>query len=547
MNDLDLFTAARPHVDPLDEHSMAAIHRRVFGFDLVDGSTATVAGSAADATIRSLAPRRQARRRSWISAVAVAAAVVGIVVGLVAIGTNHNDASTSNDSARLRWLVTELPAGWKATTAFGPDHELPSALLPSTDNLYATNAAPQGPVLAVSGSEGAPDSEIVPGAGSFESNHRELVIDGRRAAFADGAAGVRILYIESNGHWLRLTARRVDDAVLTELARSAVRSDDGTAIIPPPDLTDGLKLIAAAGTFYGFGLFGAAAAGVSTYSGGGTDGANLTLRVSEPTATMRAGVGLQSELVAETVRAHPGFTGSGSAFPDNPTFRIVYWEHDGLAFYLTGEGISQPQLLAAAASIRPASSKEWAALVNNSGTDVVTGTVATETTFVPQNTIAPTNPEVRDVPVEVSVAVKSANEQTWSGVLPTGEKWSLDLSRVFNTMSLLGDVDGQSAGISPLVVNFPSDGTILQGFDGGAVVTADERATAMRIVRSNGDRYTIPLHDIPGTNGLRIAVLGLPGNSPEVRIEMIDADAHVIESYVDGITRDADGQVIQPG
>ena len=67
----------------------------------------------------------------------------------------------------------------------------------------------------------------------------------------------------------------------------------------------------------------------------------------------------------------------------------------------------------------------------------------------------------------------------------------------------------------------------------------------MRIVRSNGDRYTIPLHDLPGTNGLRVAALGLPGTSPERRIELIDANGSVIETYVDGVRLDADGNVIE--
>ena len=68
----------------------------------------------------------------------------------------------------------------------------------------------------------------------------------------------------------------------------------------------------------------------------------------------------------------------------------------------------------------------------------------------------------------------------------------------------------------------------------------------MRIVRSNGDRYTIPLHDLPGVNGLRVAVLGLPGSSPERRIELIDTSGAVLEAYVDGVVVDADGNPIAP-
>jgi hypothetical protein len=110
----------------------------------------------------------------------------------------------------------------------------------------------------------------------------------------------------------------------------------------------------------------------------------------------------------------------------------------------------------------------------------------------------------------------------------------------------LGEVTGQSAGVFGLPVDTRDGATTIQGFDGGYVVTADKRGSAMRIVRSNGDRYTIPFHDLPGVNGLRVAVLGLPGTSPERRIELIDANGVVVEAYVDGVVVDADGNPIAP-
>ena len=123
---------------------------------------------------------------------------------------------------------------------------------------------------------------------------------------------------------------------------------------------------------------------------------------------------------------------------------------------------------------------------------------------------------------------------------------TLDMSRVFDTISFLGEIDGQSAGISGTAIDVQAGATRIQGFDGGFVVTANKQGSAMRIIRSNGDRYTIPLHPLPGTIGLRVAALALPGTSAERRIELIDADGTVIQSYVDGVNYDADGNAITP-
>jgi hypothetical protein len=492
-----------------------------------------------DASVRPLPELRHRPRRRWLYPIVAAVGVVAVVVGLVVIGTNRNKQSVGGDEDRFRWIVTELPAGWKAQNALnpnGPNDRTPPAPL---DNVYATDSAPAGPVLTVTGSAGSP------GEAPFDINYQELSIDGRRAALADSSDGRRIMFIESDGYWIQLTSRHIDDAVLTRLAQSAVRSADGTALIPPAQLSDGLKPVAAPGTFYDPNLAARVEGAVSTYVAG-TDGTReLALSVGRLSASTRAGVALRSETRAVSVGSTRGYGGSFDVGPDPITvFRTLYWEHHGVAFYLEGRGLSDAEMLTAATSVRTATDDEWAALVNAPLPNVITeGTSLGGTT--PADTIAASSDAVRDVPIEVAVTVHSPNQQTWSGTLPTGEPWSLELSRVYDTISFLGEVDGQSAGISGLPFDSREGATTIQGFDGGYVVTADKRGSAMRIVRSNGDRYTIPLHDLPGTNDLRVAVLGLPGTSPERRIELIDANGIVIEAYVDGVRLDAEGNVIE--
>ena len=44
----------------------------------------------------------------------------------------------------------------------------------------------------------------------------------------------------------------------------------------------------------------------------------------------------------------------------------------------------------------------------------------------------------------------------------------------------------------------------------------------------NGERYTIPLHELPGTDGVRVASIAIPDN---LLAELIDANGNVLQSY----------------
>ena len=495
--------------------------------------------SRGESSMRTLSGSRARLRSPWVAVLVAVATVVVIVVGLVAIGSTGSGGPAGSDPGRLRWLIRNLPDGWKAISAEDPGDPTLNLTPANLDNVYATTAAPAGPILVVSGSEGRADAKIVPGTSAAEKNYRELIIDGRRAAFADGSDGQdgeRVLYIETNSQWIRLTSRNIDDAALTTMAQSAIRNDDGTAAIPPADLTVGLELVTPAGSQSLPAAFPTGNS-MSTY-GLATDDTKLTLMIGHPDASGRAFVEMLSNPHHVSVGTFVGFSGSFLVY------RVLYWERGGVGFYLLGQGMTEPQMVDAASSIQPATTREWEDLVL-AGQAGSVAQVAPPTGTDPPTASTASTSEIRDVAVDVSVNDLSDNSQTWSGTLPTGEHWTLDLSRVYNTFSFAGTVDGQSSGVSGFVVDSTDGATTFQGFDGGAVITADRRATAMRVVRSNGDRYTIPLHDVPGASALRVGVLGLPGTSPERRIELIDADNNVLASYVDGVTSDADGNVVQ--
>ena len=49
-----------------------------------------------------------------------------------------------------------------------------------------------------------------------------------------------------------------------------------------------------------------------------------------------------------------------------------------------------------------------------------------------------------------------------------------------------------------------------------------------------GDRFIIQLHDLPGTDGLRIAAIALPNGGGPQAAEVIDADGNVLETMPGG-------------
>ncbi|MGZ4724603.1 MAG: hypothetical protein ACXV8L_10375, partial [Ilumatobacteraceae bacterium] len=229
-----------------------------------------------------------------------------------------------------------------------------------------------------------------------------------------------------------------------------------------------------------------------------------------------------------------GFVGSAQVDTDSPlTVRMAYWEREGLAFILTGQGVSQDDLLTAAGSVAPAATSAWAALIQTETAQPAAPAGTTPAVEVgAATTDVPFTGEPHDVAVDVAVSDVSANEQQWSGTLPTGETWSVHVVRLYDSITLSTRLNGanQSFGSGPI--------PRLQGEEIGCcgptnVITADPKASALRVLRHNGDRYTIPLHDLPGTAGLRIALIALPEGGPQ-GAELIDADGNVLETLPGG-------------
>ena len=98
----------------------------------------------------------------------------------------------------------------------------------------------------------------------------------------------------------------------------------------------------------------------------------------------------------------------------------------------------------------------------------------------------------------------SANEQQWSGVLPTGESWSAKITRVYDRMDIRYSIDGNLVESSFGESTDQATGSGQVTCCNPMAITKNPKAAALRVLRSNGDRYTIPLHELPGTDGVRL-------------------------------------------
>lgn len=106
--------------------------------------------------------------------------------------------------------------------------------------------------------------------------------------------------------------------------------------------------------------------------------------------------------------------------------------------------------------------------------------------------------------------------------LPTGEAWSVDINWVYDSVAMQPAIDGVPQG-SSYGPTARSPGEEIGCCAPLNVITADPTAVAVRVTTNHGDRFSIPLRDLPGTDGLRVAVIALAGGGGPQRAELIDA------------------------
>ncbi len=499
-------------VDVMDRGSIDAIARRAV----------RSAQRAADG--RALPELRTTPRRWRTPAMAIATVAV-VIVGLTVIVDQRREP-VAETPASLEWVLRDVPDGWRPVLTRDPSSPpLKIEPQPFAPIVYATDSSPLGPNLAVYGSTDA-DLAITPGA--FMGNtvaYTEFELDGRRAAFVDFRGGHRGLYVEIDGAWAYLAATAVSDDELLTLARSIRPDLTGRFEVDPALLTNGMRKVSPLPDPL------PAFAAVDYQPPEGSDGLmELLVARNTPDFYARSSVGYRFEEIP--IGDSTGYIAGDWVGNDADRYWIVLWQNDGLDFALYASDFTREQAVAAARSASPATEAEWAHLADSaavaSSDTVVMGTAPPQILDVePVDTVEP-----RDVDITVSVTNPSDNEQRWTGTLPTGEMWSAVVLRVFDRIETRITIDG--------VLTETSSGPPLpKATDSSQVtccspqaITTNPDAASLRVLRPNGDRYTIPLQSLPGTSDTRIALIGLPEGT--VLTELLDEDGNVLQEYVTG-------------
>jgi hypothetical protein len=420
-------------------------------------------------------------------------------------------------------LVTELPDGWSRTATHDPGKTGDST--PIGVNVYATDAAPLAPVLVVTGSVGGgldPQPTSIP----VLSGYSEASIGGKRAvlaSFQGNPAG----FIEVDGHWVFVRGSGIDEATFRGLLAAVVRRENGSAEIAASALPAGMRLVISADTPISPVVFagGQGDNALSVYQGSSAEH-RMTLSVWPASADDGAWMALQYPDVEPTQ-----LDGRTAYVATGPAATFVYWQRDGLAFQLYGLGVEGEAVLQAAASVQRASDIDWEqtlAVPADERSIAPPGTAPAETgpVITPAETLPAFTGTPHDSPIDIVVETMSEYEQIWTETRPGEEPWTFHVLRLFD--QVLVDAREGDSGVSISPSWPPAEGVPQILCCPATVLTDDPQVAALRIVLNTGERYTIPLHDLPGVAGVRIAVGG--GISTVQTIDLIDADGNIVES-----------------
>ena len=429
--------------------------------------------------------------RRWVAPVALAAVAV-VVIGLIAVGTNRNEP-VGNDPSDPRWILTDLPEGWSAVYATEPSERTltyQQGLLRWV--LYATAAAPLGPVVAI-----VPD-QFTDMAEPSTLRHTE--IEGRPAVVGQSHfPGVTWLDVELTvGHWVGMTGAGVDEAGMLAIGAHLTSDATGLPILADP-----------------------ASVGLA-YVGAGDPSQVAVLRsdaIGTATSTYRSAAGEEWTLsvgpATDLGRAWAGLFGATS-LDDGEMFAIngpIFWELGVLAFRLevtTADNPDQPAMVRAARSARRATSKEWADLAGGdiASVSVDTTAAATETSIADEP-----NGSFTDVQVKTSVTKVDDFTSRMTFTLPDGASSTIDVQFLGRELDCGTISTGLSGGATS------GGGTVCVVADPQAV----SRAAQLRIYGNDGIRYIV---DTQTVNDFTFAVYHLDGMDTP-RFDVVNEDGTI--------------------
>lgn len=307
----------------------------------------------------------------WARPTFAVATVIVVIVGLMLIVRRQDTESSTNASTSLHWLVTDLPPGWNAASALDLEpHPSVSAGASVRTKIYATDAAPSGPIISIEWPAAGKDATWPqPGTSSDETDSVDTVVNGHRVVTATTAKGGRVIYVAEGDGWIRIRGRRIDDMTLATITEAVAANAGGDLTLSADAIPPGMserpgwmleevdpEIAALASSRYLPDPDASPAEGPSP---------SIHLAVRPAGTSVFAWLGLFAETPeAVSVADNRGYYIAHIGGPESST-AVIAWTRNGTEFLLTGERLEQPTLLAAAASVREANPEQWQQLVDS--------------------------------------------------------------------------------------------------------------------------------------------------------------------------------------
>lgn len=458
---------------------------------------------------------RAGRRRLWVFA-PIMISLAALVVAGVVLTRRDDDPGYQGMPVELppqpdlHFTMDPLPDGWVA--AGGADM-VPMGLtydwmlIGNFDmTAYGTSDDPMQPaiVLAVGDEMAAAATDVNSGATVVVRIERNGVVG---LCGLDEFGLQRCLVTKDGRHVLSHSRGFTDEQLVAALV--AVTIEHGVPAVPAAALPAGTALLAS---------WHNQSPGPLSAIHEGAVGAVMTFAGTDGKATLTVGRADQQELAlafasgAPMAREVDGIT-YYVAEVVHDAVRHVVWEHDGLAFQMVILGAADLDPVHLARSLRPATAGEWTAALGTTAPrmQLPPQEQVSDTTWPPPVTDGPDAASIVDVPIETRVEVlPDGGGLLLHAALPGGPDVPLTVLKTDDTLatSLDGDrfvVTGIAGATLPLIETVDS-----AKWSGAYVLTTDARATTLLMVRTNGDRYVVPLVTVPGSGGARAAYVAVP-------------------------------------
>ena len=507
------------------------------------------AGSALQraSTVRSWTASAPKRPVVWLRPALLTAAVVAVIAGLVWVTGRPTEPVDQRDPAGLRYLIGELPTGWGApvaqeTETSGSTSDMSNIRLSS----FGTPGDATAPMLQLVWQDLSKQTDIslggVLGLSQFD-DLREIAVGDDVAACANLGTSLRCVLNTTEGFLQSTSVSLSDDEVARLL--SAVEFVDGDTVIGDADLAEGMAQLSRGGLEQSPVLWAPVkvpGASQVIYASS-TDDGSLLLTTGWAAENDLAGVATWGEMKRVDFGGHSAFMGVSPLMGASGLFWV-----DGVRAFALVTSDASVDLLAVAASVRPATSDEWAAIVVETPEGTNDTTPADGTTLaVPETTVlgepAETGPPVsastptglRDVAVTQTVRPISEFDASYSSELPDGVFGEVQIAVVADTV-LAREASGigsafewglDRVAFTEVTPYFYDNGN---GNDGVIAVSTDPAALQLRVTRLNGDRYLLDLVPVRNHPDLKVGVVVLPPSS-FIAFDVVDVDGNVLASW----------------